>query len=78
MIIYLLGNNATCPECSGTLIRPAGCEDYQCINCHAVFEVIGTGQSDRELEIQKVPQNGLFRFGDIATLPQCKEEETAD
>lgn len=51
-IITLLGNRAVCPSCSGTMIRPAGCEDYACIDCHSVFRVVDSGRTDRELETE--------------------------
>ena len=51
-MITLLGNRAVCPSCSGTLIRPAGCEDYACIDCHSVFRVVDSGRTDRELETE--------------------------
>lgn len=55
MIIYMLGNNAICPSCSGTLIVPPGCiGSMQCINCHSVFEIVGLGRADREYEVKKV------------------------
>ena len=53
MMIYLLGHNATCPVCSGTLMRPAGCDDFQCINCHRVFGITGLGVSDKEIEVEE-------------------------
>lgn len=58
MLIYLLGNKATCPHCGGTIHRTAGSEDYTCINCHRVFEVTGTGRSDNELEVREFMVRG--------------------
>ena len=55
MTVYMLGNQAICPACSGTLIVPAGCiGSFQCINCHSVYEIIGLGRADREYEVTKV------------------------
>lgn len=52
--IYLLGNLAVCPSCSGTIHRTAGSEDFTCINCHKVFTVVDVGRTDNELVIQEL------------------------
>ena len=50
--IYLLGHNATCPVCSGTLFRPAGCESFTCMNCHSMFDQVGLGRADKEITVK--------------------------
>ena len=52
-VIFLLGNCSTCPNCSGTLHRTAGSEDFTCINCHKVFMVVDLGRADKELIVEE-------------------------
>ena len=52
-VIFLLGNQAICPHCSGTLRRTAESEDFTCINCHKVFMVVDLGRADKELIVEE-------------------------
>ena len=52
-VIFLLGNQAICPHCSGTLRRTAGSEDFTCINCHKVFGITGLGRADKEIVVEE-------------------------
>lgn len=49
----VLQNNSPCPVCSGSL-RINFNLSLQCVDCRAVFEPIGMGIADKELDYRRV------------------------
>lgn len=55
--IYLFGQQAICPTCSGIIAKTASAEQFRCIDCHERYEVVERGRRDNEMicrSIEKV------------------------